>query len=131
VAAVPDSGRSKRWWFLLGMIGSLSAVVIFLSIVGFGLRNRVDSLEADRNQEKLATRTAEVATCYLQARSRPRLIVILRLLSATAERDPVGRTAVNDYIREYQMSTPTMKECNKKARELGFAPEDFPPQNSR
>jgi hypothetical protein len=115
------------------MIGSLSVMVIFLSVVGFRLRQDVDdararltALEVKAVAENAASRTTEVGTCYSQARGRPRLITILRLLGSTAERDPVGRAAVNSMIMEYEESTPTVAECDKLAAEHGLDPEDFP-----
>lgn len=125
---MPDS-RSNRWYFVLGMMGALFIMVVVLSIIGFGLRAQVHDLQADARAEKLAARTAEVATCYASARGRPRLIVILRLLANTAERDPIGRAAVDEFIMEYENSTPTLAECDKRAVENGFSPKDFPPSN--
>lgn len=123
------TSSSNRWHFLLGMIGALLIMVAILAFVGFGLRAQVSRLEADARAEKLATKTAEVATCYAQARGRPRLIVILRLLATTAERDPIASEAVEGFIMDYENSTPTIAECDKRAVEAGFSPKDFPPSN--
>ena len=125
---MPDT-RSNRWYFVLGMMGALFIMVVVLSIIGFSLRQRVVSLEATQREEQVAAKTAELATCYAQARGRPRLIVILRLLATTAERDPVGLEAVESFIMDYENSTPTVRECDKRAVEAGFSPKDFPPSN--
>lgn len=135
---MPDSGRSKRWWFLLGAIGALSVTVAVLSVIGFRLRSelsetrsRVTELEAERIAEDASKRTAAVAACYASARGRPRLIVILRLLAQTAERDAVALAAVESVIMDYETSTPTVPECDRRARANGLDPKDFPPTRGR
>lgn len=132
---MPNTNPRLRW-FLIGAIAVLSLVVVVLSVIGFRLRTelsqntrRLTALEAKGIAEDASRRTAEVATCYASARGRPRLIVILRLLAATAERDPVGLAAVESFIMDYENSTPTLRECDRRAVEAGLDPEDFPPSN--
>lgn len=126
---MPDRGSPRLRWFLIGAVAVLALIVVVLSIIGFSLRQKVTNLERDARAEKLATSTAEVATCYAAARGRPRLIIILRLLQTTAERDVVAQAAIRETIDEYQMATPTVLECDKRAIEAGFRPEDFPSAN--
>lgn len=126
----PERPESKRLrWFLIGSTAVLALLVVVLLIIGAALRSRVTSLEEQQRNETLATTTAEIATCYASARGRPRLIVILRLLANTAERDPVALEAVESFIMDYENSTPTVPECDKRAIEAGFNPKDFPPSN--
>ena len=124
---MPDQNKRLRW-YLIGAVSVLALVVVVLSVVGFTLRERVVTLEAEQREEKLATKTAEIATCFATARSRPNLIVILNLISGLAD-DTTERQVVKRVIDDYRTSAPTVEECNKRAVEAGFDPADFPPVN--
>lgn len=132
---MPSQSRRLRW-FLLGAIAVLALMVLILIGVGAKLRSDLDetrtrltALEVKAVAEDAASRTAGVAACYASARGRPNLIVILRLLASTAERDPVALAAVQAFIMDYEESTPTIAECDKRAKENGLDPKDFPPTN--
>lgn len=132
---MPSQSRRLRW-FLLGAIAVLALMVLILIGVGAKLRSDLDetrtrltALEVKAVAEDAASRTASVAACYASARGRPRLIVILRLLAQTAERDPIALAAVESFIMDYEEATPTVAECDKRAVEAGLDPKDFPPTN--
>ena len=124
---MPDRSPRVRA-FLWSAVAILALVVAVLSVIGFTLRERVVSLEAGQREEKLATRTAAVATCYATARSRPGLIVVLNLVASLAD-DSVERQIVKEVIDGYRLSAPTIAACDKRAVEAGFKPTDFPPVN--
>lgn len=136
---MPDRPEAKRLrWFLIGATTVLSVLVLVLLGLVIVLREdlnetrtRLTALEVKGVAEEASQRTAEVAACYASARGRPRLIVILRLLAATAERDPVARAAVEEFIMDYENATPTVKKCDQVARRNGLDPKDFPPTNGR
>lgn len=131
---MPEHSKRLRWT-LFGVIGALGLVVVVLSIIGFRLqqdldetRTRLTAVEVAALAEDASKRTAEVATCYATTRSRPGLIVILNLISGLAA-DSVEREIVQTVIDGYRDSAPTLAECDKRARENGLRPEDFPPVN--
>lgn len=132
----PDRPESKRLrWFLIGAVAVLTLLMILLLGINYSLRKDLDetrtrltALEVKDLAEDASRRTAEVATCYATARSRPGLIVILNLISGLAV-DSTERSIVNAVIASYQDSAPTLEECGKRARENGLRPEEFPPVN--
>jgi hypothetical protein len=128
--------RRWAWPFTIGLLFALAITTITLSVLIWSQQNRIDDTakrlareEARSFAEDIAAKTGEVSTCYASARGRPRLIVILRLLANTAERDPVGLEAVESFIMDYETSTPTLAECDRRARENGLDPKDFPAAN--
>lgn len=131
---MPEQNKRLRW-FLFGVIGALALVVVVLAIIGFQLRSdleqntrRLTALETKDIAEDASRRTAEVATCFATARSRPGLITILDLISGLAV-DSAERQIVQAVIDTYRDRAPTLEECGKRAVENGLRPEDFPPVN--
>lgn len=84
---------------------------------------RVTTVEANLAAEQLGKRIADVSTCFLQAHTRPRLVVILRGISLELENDP--RQALLELIDEYEAETPTRKSCAELAREKGINPRPY------
>ena len=111
---------------MLGTIFALSVMVVTLSVIGYGLRHQLATLEEEHLADEKALKLAEVATCYGTARGRPRLIVILRAIAGSLD-DELGRVALAELIEEYRSNAPTVTECDRRAREHGLDPKDFPP----
>ena len=138
---MPDQSRRVRISLWTAIV-TLAAVVVVMLIIGFLMRADLNQARSDLNEartrlsalevktlaEDASKRTAEVATCFATARSRPNLIVILELISGLAV-DSTERQIVNGVIEDYRMSAPTLAECRKRAIENGLDPDDFPPVN--
>lgn len=110
---------------MLGLLGALSIVTVTLSVIVIVLYGQLNGAERRIAGLEAAGRVAEVATCYVQARGRPPLIVILRGIAIKLDPDP--RDATNDLVDELEAETPTIKECDMLARKRGLNPKDFPP----
>ena len=110
--------RRSRWAFVVGALLGQLALIGVVGIFVLLLRNDVGGLQAD-------ARTSEVATCYAQARGRPSLIVIFRVLAGVAT-DSTDRDVITALVDTYESATPTLNECDKLARTRGLDPADFP-----
>jgi hypothetical protein len=111
--------RLRRWaWpFTIGVLFALLIATGTLTLVAIRLNNDVSGLRA-------AGRSAEVGTCYAQARGRPALITILRVIAGAA--GDGERVIITRFIDQYEENTPTVEECDMLALERGLRPEDFP-----
>jgi NAD-specific glutamate dehydrogenase len=130
---VPDTSRSKRWYFVLGATLTLLLLVALLG--GFSLRlraeldlaeKRLSRVEINEVAENAAERTAEVATCYATARARPRLIRALSAIAGVIETDVGGRLALIQIIENYEARSPKLRECDQLAQKNKLDPRDFP-----
>lgn len=126
--------RAGFRWFLYGVILAMAIVVVVLSVVSFILSHkltdasaRLTKIEAKDVADDAAKKVGEIATCYATARGRPQTIVILRGLAAKL--DPNPRAAMRGLIDKYESDTPTLAECDAKAKKGGFTRKDFPPAN--
>jgi len=86
-------------------------------------QRRLTTVESSLAAEKLGKQIADVTTCFNQAKSRPRLIVILRGISVELEPDP--RQALNNLIDDYERGTPSVVECVVLARKNGIDPKPY------
>ncbi len=109
--------RRWAWPFTVGLLIALLIGTSTVSFVAFRLNSDVQGLRA-------AGKTAEVATCYAQARGRPGLITILRVIAGTA--GDGERVVINGFINQYENNTPNVGECDMLARERDLDPADFP-----
>lgn len=108
------------------MFAVMLTVAVFAAIGWHNARNaqrRLNTVETTLEAERLGKRIADVSTCFNQAHSRPRLIVILRGIQTELAPDP--RQALGDLIDEYEGSTPTETECARLARRKGIDPMPY------
>lgn len=124
----PDRIQNKTLrGFVFGLIGALAVMTAILSVVTVVLYGRLDTAQRRIAGLESAGKTAEVATCYSQARGRPALIIILRGIATKLDPDP--RDATNDFIDRYQAQTPTVHQCDMLAVRRGLDPKNFPAPN--
>ena len=121
---MPDSGRKARWYLTLGMLVGMTIALVVVTVIARDAQVKV-------NEQVRATRVAEVAACFAAARGRPRLIIVLRALSAQLADDAVGRGALNDLINDYESSTPLVSDCVGLAETYRLDPAEFPPSTPR
>lgn len=86
-------------------------------------QRRLTSVEAAQQTELTGKKIADVATCFNQAKNRPRLVVILRGIAVELEPDP--RQALNELIDDYEHSTATEADCVALARKNGIDPKPY------
>lgn len=102
-------------------------VVAIFAAVGWNnahqAQERLNTVEANQQAEKLGKQIADVATCFNQAKNRPRLIVILRGISVNLRMEP--RRALLDLINEYEARTAKVSDCVALARKNGINPKPY------
>lgn len=110
-----------RWHSpILLMLGVALIIALIFAISGY---TKAESAHEALAAERLGKHIADVTTCFNQAQSRPRLILILRGIQAEVEPDP--RQALAELIDEYERSTPSRADCSRLARELGIDPAPY------
>lgn len=130
---MPETRARRRRWFIYGVMLSLGIVVAVLSVISFILNDQLNNaearltrIEAQNVARETATKVGEIATCYASARGRPQILIVFRGLAAKLGPNP--RTALNELIDRYETTTPTLAQCDAKAKAEGFSRKDFPPQ---